>query len=136
MKKKKQIKVAECGERSTCPLTNTLDIIGDKWTLVVIRDMLFVGKRQFNDFLESPEGISTNILTERLRKLEQYGIITKHPYQKNPVRHEYQLTERGQDLMPVLLAIAQWGQAHIDGIAIPTEEQLREMREHYSRGRG
>ncbi|HIE80087.1 MAG TPA: transcriptional regulator, partial [Nitrospinaceae bacterium] len=105
MKKKKPINIKDRGERSKCPMTNTLDLIGDKWTLLVIRDMIFFGRKQFRDFLDSPEGISTNILTERLKRLEKHGIIEKHSYQDNPVRYEYSLTQIGQDLEPVLLEI-------------------------------
>lgn len=112
-------------------MTNTLDLIGDKWTLLVIRDMFFVGKKQFNDFLESPEGISTNILTDRLKKLEQYGIIEKRAYQKNPVRYEYFLTDAGKDLKPVMEQIAGWGLKYIDGTMAPTKEQLKEFRKKY-----
>ena len=124
--------IADCGDRSTCPLTNTLDVVGDKWTLLVIRDMLFVGKKQFGDFLDSPEGISTNILTERLKRLEECRIIEKRPYQSNPVRYEYVLTAAGHALKPVLMAIAAWGLAHIEGTKGPTEKELLEMRKRYS----
>ncbi len=130
-RKKKNNSVVDCGGRSQCPLTNTLDLVGDKWTLIVIRDMLFVGKKQFGDFLESPEGISTNILAERLKRLETHGIIEKHAYQENPVRHEYFLTDRGRDLMPVLMEIARWGQKHIEGTYVPSEEELNAMRKKY-----
>jgi len=61
--------------RSVCPIATTLDLLGDKWTLLVVRDLLFVGKRRFGEFLESPEGIPTNILTDRLRRLEEHGVV-------------------------------------------------------------
>lgn len=127
----KKIEISECGKRSCCPLTNTLDLIGDKWTLLVIRDMLFIGKKQFGDFLESPEGISTNILTERLKRLEEHGVIEKKPYQENPVRYEYFLNERGKSLGPILKQIADWGFAHIEGTQIPSKAQLEELRSKY-----
>lgn len=103
-------------KRSPCPLASTLDLVGDKWTLLVIRDMLLWGKRQFKDFLDSPEGISTNILTDRLKRLEQNGLIKKKPYQKNPVRYEYIPTKRGEDLRPAITEIAKWGMSHIEGV--------------------
>ena len=132
MKNKKPIKIQDCGDRSKCPLTNTLDLIGDKWTLIVIRDMIFFGKKQFGDFLESAEGIATNILTERLKRLEKHGIIKKHSYQDNPVRYEYFLTKIGHDLEPVLLEIIRWGKSNIEGICVPTDEDLERIQKKYS----
>ena len=111
-------------KRSFCPLTNTLDLIGDKWTLLIIRDMLFLKKKSFNEFLESPEGIATNILTERLKRLEKSGIISKRPYQKMPVRHEYMLTRRGEDLSSLLMEMIRWGNAHIEGTIVPSKKFL------------
>ncbi len=133
MKTKKRIKIKDCGNRSSCPLTNTLDLIGDKWTLIILRDMLFVGKKQFGDFLESPEGISTNILTSRLKRFEEQKIITKRPYQNNPLRYEYSLTEVGVSLKPVIMAIAGWGLAHIEGTRGPSDKELKKMQKQYSR---
>ena len=135
MKKKKPINIKDCGERSKCPMTNTLDLIGDKWTLLVTRDMIFFGRKQFRDFLDSPEGISTNILTERLKRLEKHGIIEKHSYHDNPVRYEYSLTQIGQDLEPVLLEINRWGKNNIEGIRVPKDEELEQFQKKYSRDR-
>jgi len=117
-------KIIGCLDRSQCPITNTLDLIGDKWTLLVIRDMLFLKKKFFNEFLKSPEGIATNILTERLKRLEEHGIIEKRPYRRVPVRHEYTLTRRGQDLRPLLMAMIRWGNTYIEGTIIPPKEAL------------
>jgi len=100
--------------RSKCPIASSLDILGDKWTLVVIRD-LFRGKEKFRDFAASPEKIKTNILTDRLKWLEENKIIQKKPYQTKPTRNLYALTEKGRDLEPVLRAIALWGETHIEG---------------------
>lgn len=105
-------------KRSPCPLTNTLDILGDKWTLVVIRD-LFFDKHLFGEFLESPEKIPTNILSDRLKRLEQEGIIEKKAYQQRPVRYAYSLTNKGRDLGPTLKAIAEWGNKYIPGVWLP-----------------
>ncbi|MBL1178989.1 winged helix-turn-helix transcriptional regulator [Pantanalinema sp. GBBB05] len=95
--------------RSPCPIACTLDLIGDRWTLLVIRDMMFFGKQRFEEFLESPEGISTNILTSRLKALEQLGLVEKIPYSNHSRRMNYQLTEQGHSLRPVLMAIVRWG---------------------------
>ena len=100
--------------RSNCPIACALDIIGDKWSLVIVRD-LFFGKRRYNEFLESPEGITTNILANRLKRLERHGIIERRPYQENPPRYEYRLTQRGKDLLPVIRAAIGWSKAHIPG---------------------
>ena len=132
MKKKKPIKIKDCGERSKCPMTNTLDLIGDKWTLLVIRDMIIFGKKQFGDFLESAEGISTNILTERLKRLEKHGLIVKHAYQSNPVRYEYFLTQIGHDLEPVLMEMGRWGKTNIEGIHVPTDAEVERIQKKYS----
>ena len=112
-------KITGCLERSVCPVTNTLDLIGDKWTLLVIRDMLFLKKKTFNEFLGSPEGIATNILTQRLKQLEKRGIIQKRPYKKSPVRYAYVLTRCGEDLRPLLMEMIRWGNAHIEGTFVP-----------------
>lgn len=101
-------------KRSSCPITNALEIIGDKWTLVVIRD-LFLGKKTYSQFQESPEGIPTNILADRLKRLECAGIVSRTPYQQKPVRYEYQLTEMGKELGKVLKALKDWGLKHIPG---------------------
>jgi DNA-binding HxlR family transcriptional regulator len=117
-------KIQGCLERSICPVTNTLDLIGDKWTLLVIRDMMFLKKRLFNEFLESFEGIATNILTDRLKRLEEYRIIEKRPYRKKPVRYEYKLTKHGEDLRPLLMEMIYWGHKHIEGAGMPPEKFL------------
>ena len=99
--------------RSHCPIACTLDLIGDRWTLLIIRDMLFFRKQRFEEFLESPEGISTNILTSRLKSLEQLGLVEKQPYSNHSRRMNYQLTEQGQSLRPVLKAMIKWGLENI-----------------------
>ena len=100
--------------RSSCPITNVLDTLGDKWTLLVIRDLV-LGKRRYREFTSSPEKIASNILANRLKKLENEGLITRRAYQRNPVRYEYFLTEKGEGLKPVLEAILVWGQKHFPG---------------------
>lgn len=103
--------------RSTCPITNTLDIMGDKWTLLVIRD-LFLGKHLYREMMQSPEGIASNILANRLQRLEKSQFISKQPYQLTPIRYEYHLTAKGQGLKPVLQAIAQWGLNNISNTKV------------------
>ncbi|MEZ5317418.1 MAG: helix-turn-helix domain-containing protein, partial [Vicinamibacterales bacterium] len=107
-------------QRSPCPITSALDLLGDKWTLVVIRDLLFLEKRRFADLLSSPEGISTNILAERLDRLEAGGIVERRQYQDHPPRDEYLLTEKGRELRPVLAELVRWGLRHIRGTALPS----------------
>ena len=93
--------------RSGCPIATTLELVGDKWSLVIIRDML-VGKSKYGEFLESPEGITTNILADRLRRMEETGLIEKTPYQAHPLRFAYGLTERGKSLRPILQEMCRW----------------------------
>jgi DNA-binding HxlR family transcriptional regulator len=100
--------------RSNCPISCVLDLIGDKWTLLILRDMMFFNKRQFFEFLESPEKISTNILTDRLHKLEQAGVIAKQPYSSHRYRFEYHVTETGQELKPILNELGKWGLKHCE----------------------
>jgi DNA-binding HxlR family transcriptional regulator len=98
--------------RSGCPIATSLDIFGDRWTLVIVRD-LATGKARFGEFLKSPECIPTNVLTDRLLRLEEFGLIAKSAYQDNPVRFEYGLTKKGAELLPVLQAICLWANVHM-----------------------
>ena len=100
--------------RSACPIACTLDIIGDRWSMLLIRD-LFLGKCRFKEFIDSAEGITPNILTDRLRRLENAGLIIRRRYSEHPPRDEYLLTAVGTDLRPVVLALVDWGLAHIPG---------------------
>ncbi len=104
------------GKRSPCPVACALDLIGDKWTLLIVRDLAF-GKSQFNEFLRSPERISTNILTDRLGRLVEHGLAERHTPTDHRTREVYRLTPKGLTLVPVLEMIAQWGLAHIEGTA-------------------
>jgi len=101
-------------KRSRCPVANTLEIIGDKWTLLVVRD-IFHGKRTYGEILSSPEKIPTNILAERLKRLESAGVIKRSAYQQRPVRYAYTLTEKGTALGQILSAVVQWGKRYIPG---------------------
>lgn len=102
------------GKRSPCPVSCTLDLIGDRWTLLVIRD-LFCGKSQFKEFLASPEKIATNILADRLEALLKQKLIEKFPAPQQPGREAYRLTEKGQSIFPILSAVAEWGLKNIAG---------------------
>jgi len=100
--------------RSPCAVACTLDLMGDKWSLLVVRDLLR-GKVTFGELQNSPEGIPTNILAERLKRLEEAGLLAKSAYQEHPVRYAYELTEKGKALRDVLLALVRWGKKHIPG---------------------
>ena len=93
--------------RSPCPIACSLDLFGDKWTLLVIRDLL-LGRSRFKDFAASPEGIPTNILSERLERLQESGVIETHPSGEGSTRLAYHLTEKGAALRPVLRSIKNW----------------------------
>ena len=86
--------------------------MGDRWSLVIIRDII-TGKMRFGDFLKSPERIPTNILTDRLQRLEAFGLVEKRRYQQKPVRFEYRLTTMGADLLPTLQAVCVWANRYL-----------------------
>jgi DNA-binding HxlR family transcriptional regulator len=94
--------------RSPCPVACALDIIGDKWSLLVVRDLL-LGRERFRDFLSSPEGIPTNILSDRLNRLVQRGIVDQFPLPESPGRQGYSLTPKGQALRSVVQSLMKWG---------------------------
>jgi DNA-binding HxlR family transcriptional regulator len=98
--------------RSGCPVSISLEIFGDRWSLLIIRDLMVRGFRTFKDFQESGEGIATNILTDRLHKLEASGIITAEVEETDARRVNYRLTGKGIDLAPVLLDLFIWGARH------------------------
>ncbi len=120
----------EAKHRSGCPLSISLDTFGDRWSLLVIRDLMVRGFRRFKEFQESGEGIATNILADRLRRLEAAGIITAEAEEMDRRRVNYRLTEKGIDLAPVLLELLLWGVRHEDSGApsdlIAFMEQNRE----------
>jgi DNA-binding HxlR family transcriptional regulator len=92
----------------------TLDVLGDRWSLLVIRDLVR-GKRRYAEFLESPEGIPTNILADRLKRLAALGVIRSRRYSAHPPRVEYALTLKGEELRPILRAMVEWGVRHAGG---------------------
>ena len=96
--------------RSTCSLSCSLDIFGDKWSLLILRDMIFEKKNTFKDFISSEERIASNILASRLKNLEKFGIISKNSSIQNKKTKIYKLTDSGLGLIPALLEIAIWGE--------------------------
>ncbi|RJQ47614.1 MAG: transcriptional regulator [Gaiellales bacterium] len=109
---------AHCRE-SGCPIAFTLDLIGDKWSLLIIRDMVFHGKRSYGAFLESPEKIATNILADRLARLEATGIVAKALDPAHKKKFVYTLTSKGLDLVPMVLEIVLWGAKYDPNTAAP-----------------
>ena len=107
-------------KRSSCPAACALDIAGDKWTLLVVRDLLR-GRNTYGQLAATDEGIPTNILADRLKKMEDAGLIEAKPYQERPVRYRYALTAKGGELSEVLTAVARWGKKHIRGTQVAPE---------------
>lgn len=104
------------GRRSPCPVAAALDLIGDKWTLLIIRD-LFAGKSHYRQLVGSPERIATNILAARLERLQACGLVVARPSLQRVGSSEYRLSDRGRSLLPVLEAMRDWGLAHVPGTA-------------------
>jgi DNA-binding HxlR family transcriptional regulator len=96
-----------------CSIARSLQVIGDRWTLLILRDA-FRGVRRFDDFANDL-GVARNLLADRLTRLVEHGILEKVPYQERPLRHEYRLTARGLDLSPALVAFMRWGDKHLAG---------------------
>ena len=120
--------------RSDCPVACTLDLLGDKWTLLVVRD-LFTGKERFEQFLASPEGMASNILADRLARLQDGGIVERQ--RANPEhrgRATYHLTERGAELQGVLDAVASWGLQQFPGTSLGGHTRKRARRSSRSIG--
>lgn len=101
--------------RSPCSISCALDILGDKWTMLIVRDALFKGFTSFSQFRNSTEKIASNILTSRLEKLVDIEIFTKNKNLTNQLKYDYELTEKGKKLKPVLMALGQWGLENIEG---------------------
>ena len=102
--------------RSKCPLSCALDILGDKWSLLIVRDMLHFKKKTFKDFFASNENIASNILSSRLKKLENFGIISKNKLKNNKKTNIYKLTSAGLDLIPAILELSKWGYKNIEDL--------------------
>ena len=115
---------------SGCPIDYGLDVFGDRWTLLVIRDLLFVGKRHFKELMESPERIASNILTARLKKLEERGLIERCADPDNRKQVIYTLTAKGRDLTPVLVEMVRWGGRHDPETQVPKSVVARFSRDN------
>lgn len=111
--------------RSSCPISSALELIGDKWTLVVLRDLIFARKRYFQELLDSPEKIASNILAARLKQLEAAGMVTRKADPDHGRRVVYAPTAKGLDLLPVLVELIRWGMAHNPKTAAPPEVARR-----------
>ncbi|MEM7633478.1 MAG: helix-turn-helix domain-containing protein [Pseudomonadota bacterium] len=101
--------------RSRCSIARTLDIAGDKWTLLIVRDLMWHGKDTFQALQRSEERMPTNILSNRLKRLVELGLVQKEPYHDRPVRYRYQLTDAGKSLEPLLVTLMDWGHKHLGG---------------------
>ncbi|MEQ1855391.1 MAG: winged helix-turn-helix transcriptional regulator [Longimicrobiales bacterium] len=112
-------------DRSRCPIAYSLDVLGDRWTLLILRDLAFKERRYFQDFLGASEKISSNILTDRLRRLERWGLIEGRPDPEDGRRVRYFMTDDGLDLIPVLIEMTIWGSKRHPDSAIPLERAAR-----------
>jgi DNA-binding HxlR family transcriptional regulator len=96
----------------SCPVARTLDMIGERWTILILRDLLLQGPRRYQDFQDSLAGVAPNTLSARLKDMEASGLIVRKLYSEHPPRLEYHLTDKGKSLGPVLRALRDWGQKH------------------------
>lgn len=110
--------------RSGCPINLGLEVFGDKWSLLIVRDMMFAGKRHFREFLASDEAISTNILADRLSKLVEAGVLTRADDPSHRLKAIYSLTEKGIELLPVIAEISRWSRKYepVDPLMAATGE--------------
>lgn len=104
-----------------CPIRFGMGIFGDKWTLLIVRDLMFKGKRHYGEFTEPTEGIATNILSDRLGQLQAHGVIIKERDPSHGARFVYRLTQKGKDLLPVMLAIVEWSAKYDPNSEAPIE---------------
>ena len=111
--------------RSECPIASGLEVLGDRWTMLIIRDMMLTNRNEFGHFLKSAEGISTNILTERLERLQCHGLIKKLPHPSHGKKFIYELTESGKALAPVLCELAIWSAGMFPETVVPEELKQR-----------
>lgn len=102
----------ELKQRSTCPVSTSLDVLGDKWTLLILRDIVFAGKSTYGQFLQSAEKMATNILADRLAMLEAQGLLTKTVAADKKSKFTYRLTEKGVAVVPILVELILWGAGH------------------------
>ena len=127
-------KKAVAKRRSGCPLNASVEMLGDRWSLLIVRDMMLRGFRSYKEFLECYEGIATNILADRLRKLQAYGIIVAEPDPKDARKVIYLLTAKGIDLAPVLTEMVLWAAAHEDTGNQVLVRQMKEDKQKFLAG--
>lgn len=113
--------MAKQKRKSDCPINFALEIFGDKWSLLIIRDLMFKGKKTYGEFFLSEEKIATNILADRLIMLEEAGLIKSKKDKENKSKFNYTLTEKGIDLVPVIIEIVKWSAKHDKKTAAPKE---------------
>lgn len=120
--------MSELKKRSSCPVSSSLDIWGDKWSLLIVRDLMFAKQCTYGDFLKSAEKIATNILASRLQMLEENGIITKLEHPDSKAKVLYKLTQKGIDLLPLMVEINLWAEKYFslpeDHLAIIKEVKI------------
>ena len=134
------VKKSKPQRRSACPVSSSLEVVGDRWSLLIIRDLMVRGYHTFKQFLESGEGIATNILSNRLRRLEAAGILISEPENTDGRKLNYRLTQKGIDLAPVVLELLIWGSRHeqtgvpyslMDQMARNRQQVLAEVRRRW-----
>lgn len=111
----------EMSRRSDCPISNVLDFVGDKWSLLILRDLIFFNKHSYSEFLNAPERMATNILSSRLEKLEQDGLIAKQVDVNDKRKKVYKLTQMGKDMLPIILEMVVWSSKHDPNINTPEQ---------------
>ncbi|MCB1667962.1 MAG: helix-turn-helix transcriptional regulator [Pseudomonadales bacterium] len=105
--------------RSQCALANGLEILGDRWTLLIVRDLMFTNRCEFSHFMQSGEGISSNILADRLERLVEHGVISKQPHPGHGKKYIYRLTDVGLKLAPTVIEFSLWAAENIEGAFVP-----------------
>lgn len=117
-------RMKKISHRSDCPVSYALDFFGDKWTFLIIRDLALEGKKFYKDFRQSKEGIATNILSDRLKRLEQAGVVTSKVFEQLKTQKEYALTPKGKDLIPVLVDMMLWSAKYSDDVELAISEEF------------
>ncbi len=117
-------------DRTSCPVACSLDILGDRWTLLIIRDLMFFGKHEYKDLLAAEEGISTNILSDRLKRLSDYNLVEVIPHPEYGTRKLYYLAQRGKDLVYTLTHLIRWSSVNLPNQVYIPEEKLTILREN------
>lgn len=126
--------MADSVPRSPCVISNVLDIVGDRWTLLIVRDLIFYGKHEYKEFLASPEAIATNILSDRLKRLVKAGMANELSYPANRSRKLYYLTAKGKALLPILIEMISWGDIYLPELKLmkPIFDRVRADRNAFA----